>query len=59
MDIEKVLNSMENSEFANETHEDFCNSISNEDNLNFDEELKEFERLDCEAKAVAQNFYVR
>lgn len=58
--IEQIaLSKMVNSQYVNEKQEDFVGSITDEDELNFDAELAEYERLDCEAKTEAQSFYVR
>lgn len=57
--IEQIaLKAMEKSNFKNESFEDFNNQISKQE-LNFDLELAEYERLDVEAQTFAPIFHVK
>lgn len=55
---EQAIKLMSESNFKNETHEQFKASLEDKEAF-FDEQLEIFERLDCEAKVAASTFYVK
>ena len=55
---EQAIKLMSESNFKNETHEQFKASLEDEEAF-FEQQIEFFERLDCEAKAIASTFYVK
>ena len=55
---EQAIKLMSESNFKNETHEQFKASLEDKEAF-FEQQIEIFERLDCEAKAIASQFYVK
>ncbi len=55
---EQAIKLMSESNFKNETHEQFKASLEDKEAF-FEQQIEIFERLDCEAKAIASTFYVK
>ena len=55
---EQAIKLISENNFKNETHEKLKASLEDKEAF-FEQQIEIFERLDCEAKAIASTFYVK